>query len=141
MTPRWRKKSRVGRPSVPLREAREFGTLVEQEMAENPDDKRTRIFDRIRRRDPRRWGSVRKMFRLWKMYREEKEQNQPAVTNAMRDNERMRRQAVVDEDKFYCPTSVLMATPWIQRLLRGEKPPSVQFKLIDPGSLQINGSK
>ena len=67
-----RKHPRVGRPSKSIREASEFGRLVEQEMAQHPDDRQARIFDRIRRRDPRRWKSERTMFRLWKAYRENK---------------------------------------------------------------------
>lgn len=58
-----------GRPPIPeqeaLAEAIAFFELVEQQRQAGA--KLTTAFHNVRRRDPKRWGSERKMWRLWKL--------------------------------------------------------------------------
>jgi hypothetical protein len=56
-----------GRPPVPIEEARAFGRLVIRER--KPGESLEAVFVRIRRREPRRWGSIRTMWRLWRAFR------------------------------------------------------------------------
>lgn len=56
-----------GRPPVPIEEVRAFGRLVIRER--NPTDKLEAVFIRIHRRERRRWGSIRRMYRLWSAFR------------------------------------------------------------------------
>jgi hypothetical protein len=56
-----------GRPPVPIEEARAFGRLVIRER--KPGESLDAVFVRIRRREPRRWRSIRTMWRLWSAFR------------------------------------------------------------------------
>jgi hypothetical protein len=66
--------ARRGRPPkarvLRLREAREFGRLVEIERGRGGQV--GTAMEAVRRRSPRRWGSRSKMFALWKQYRADK---------------------------------------------------------------------
>ena len=55
-----------GRPELPLDDAWEFGQAVIRERKEGESLKD--VFARIRRGDPRRWGSVARMWRLWRTF-------------------------------------------------------------------------
>jgi hypothetical protein len=48
-----------------ISEAREFGRLVEAERKPTRHEKLETLFLRVWRRDPKRWRSVRTMYRLW----------------------------------------------------------------------------
>jgi seryl-tRNA synthetase len=52
-----------------ISEAREFGRLVEAERKPNRHEKLETLFLRVWRRDPKRWRSVRTMYRLWREFR------------------------------------------------------------------------
>ena len=56
-----------GRPPVPIEEARAFGRLVIRER--RPRESLETAFVRVQRREPRRWGSIRTMYRLWRAFR------------------------------------------------------------------------
>ena len=66
--------ARRGAPRRPIEEAREFGRLVELERKQNPSrrEKLDTLFHRVRRTDPRRWGSRPKMYRLWAEYKKDR---------------------------------------------------------------------
>lgn len=69
-----------GRKPVSLDEAREFARLVEQER--KPGEKLDpTVFLRIRRREPKRWGSTATMWRRWCMAKQELPEK---LTNAQR---------------------------------------------------------
>jgi hypothetical protein len=65
----------MARPRRPIEEAYEFGRLVENERKKLPHEKQDDIFHRIRRRDPKRWKSLSTMYRLWGLYKKDREQN------------------------------------------------------------------
>jgi hypothetical protein len=66
----------MGAPRRPIDEAREFGRLVERER--KPREKLEAVFFRVHRRDPKRWGSPSKMWRLWREFQADKKRQQAA---------------------------------------------------------------
>jgi len=85
-----------GAPKRPISEAREFGRLVEAERNPKRREKLETLFFRVRRSDPKRWGSVSKMWRLWRDF--QVDQNQQRATE--RQIALMDRQARQLEENF-----------------------------------------
>ena len=59
-----------------ISEAREFGRLVEAERKPKRREKLETLFLRVWRRDPKRWRSVRTMYRLWWEFRADQTRQQ-----------------------------------------------------------------
>jgi hypothetical protein len=65
----------MARPRRPIEEAREFGYLVGVERPLLPKKAQYKLFECIRRRDPKRWKSMSAMNRLWRAYKEDCKRN------------------------------------------------------------------
>ncbi|MBR0695213.1 hypothetical protein [Bradyrhizobium lablabi] len=74
----------MGRRPRPIRDALEFGWLVEQERLQSPRLNQDALFHKVRRAGPQRWGSRATMYRLWSIYRKQMETRRQQLEADMR---------------------------------------------------------
>lgn len=111
----------MSRPAKPIEEARAFGRLVE--LHRKPGDKLKSVFERVRRLDPKRWGSTRSMFRLWGRYRADLLEGQLSLNSRRegqafrdrRDNCPAGRQMDATPAPPYHPLETGRLGPWLRQ--------------------------